>query len=76
MSKTKSAVQATTPIEPFISEMELGVRLGYATRTMLDLRKNGKLPPHFLATSGRAPKQVRYLLKDVEAYERALKSKT
>lgn len=53
-----------------ISEIELGVRWTKNPRTLLDLRKAGKLPPHF-----KIGKTVRYLLVDVEEFERSLKSK-
>lgn len=75
MSQIESAVPATTHVDLSISELELAIRLGYAMRTMLDFRKAGKLPPHFLSPTGRAPRQVRYLISDVEQYEQSLKSK-
>jgi hypothetical protein len=34
-------------------------------RTLLNWRKKGKMPPHFLKG-----KQVRYLVSDIEAYEK------
>jgi hypothetical protein len=59
-----------------ISEIEYAVRLGIGVRHMFDLRKEGKLPPHFLATKpGSAKKQIRYSLADIEAHERT-KQKT
>jgi hypothetical protein len=74
MSKTKKETQ-TASADPSISELELAVRMGYAMRSMLIFRKAGKLPPHFFAHTGRAQKQVRYFLVDVEKYEQSLKSK-
>lgn len=76
MSNTKKETQtATAAPSPSISELELAIRLGLGVRTMLNYRKAEKLPPHFLAPTGRAQPQIRYLLKDVEAYEASLKSK-
>ena len=54
-----------------ISEAEYSIRLGWGTRHMLNLRKAGKLPAHFLAPQpGRAKPQIRYRLIDIEAFEK------
>lgn len=60
-----------SPTQPdSISELELAVRLGLCLRAILNRRKSGKNPPHFLARApyGHKP-QVRYLLSDVENFE-------
>ena len=48
-----------------VSDLELCVRLDKCPRTLLNWRKNGKMPPHFLKG-----KQVRYLVSDIEEFER------
>ena len=48
-----------------VSDLELCVRLGICPRTSLNRRRSGKMPPHFLKG-----KQVRYLVSDIEAYEK------
>jgi hypothetical protein len=52
-----------------LSEIELAVRLGLCLRAMLNRRRAGTLPPHFYARARYKP-QVRYLLADVDAWER------
>jgi hypothetical protein len=47
------------------SDLELCVHLGICPRTSLNRRRSGKMPPHFLKG-----KQVRYLVSDIEAYEK------
>jgi len=61
-----------SPISPdSISEAEYSVLLGWGARHMLNLRKAGKLPAHFLAPQpGRAKPQIRYRLIDIEAFEK------
>jgi len=54
-----------------ISEYELCVKLKKCPRTLLNRRKSGKMPPHFLHG-----KQVRYLLSDIEAFEQSQQLKT
>jgi hypothetical protein len=70
-----SQIQSATPAakQPAsISEQEFAVRLNLSTRSMLNRRKAGKLPPHYLAQNGYSQPQIRYHLKDVEEYERSL----
>jgi hypothetical protein len=65
-----------TPPES-ISEIECAVRLNLCLRSMLNQRKAGKLPPHFLSRAPRGYKpQVRYLLSDVENFELTKPQKT
>jgi hypothetical protein len=59
MSHDKTAPQAIS-----ISEIALAARLKKSPRTLLNWRKNGKTPPHFVR--GR---QVRYLIADIERFE-------
>ena len=47
------------------SETELCAHWGICPRTSLNRRRSGKMPPHFLKG-----KQVRYLVSDIEAYEK------
>ena len=47
------------------SDLELCVHFGICPRTSLNRRRSGKMPPHFLKG-----KQVRYLVSDIEAYEK------
>ena len=65
-----SQTESPTPPDS-ISEAEYSVMLGWGTRHMLNLRKSGKLPAHFLAPQpGRAKSQIRYRLVDIEAFEK------
>lgn len=59
-----------------ISELELAIHLNLGVKTMLNYRKAGKLPPHFMADVGKSRKQVRYLLADVQTFEAALQKTT
>lgn len=52
-----------------ISEAELCIRWNKSTRTLLKYRKAGKTPTHFTKTD-KYRAQVRYLLSDVEAFEK------
>ena len=53
-----------------ISELELAVRLGLCIRAMLNRRRAGKLPAHFLSRARHGDKpQVRYMLSDIDAWE-------
>ena len=54
-----------------ITEIEVCVRLGIATRTILNRRKAGKMPPHFTVKG----KTIYYWLTDIEALEASLKDK-
>jgi len=54
-----------------ISEVESSIILNKSLRTLFNLRKSGKMPPHFLHG-----KQVRYLLSDIEAFEQSQQLKT
>lgn len=69
MSKTEPAVQPES-----ISELEFAARLNLGMRCMLNYRKAGKLPQHFFAKIKGPHPQIRYLLKDAEEFEAALKS--
>lgn len=67
MSQTEPAVQPAS-----ISEIEFAVRLNYGIRTMLNYRKAGKLPQHFLVKTCGPHPQVRYLLTVVDEFEKTL----
>jgi hypothetical protein len=67
-----SHIQPASKQPASISEQEFAVRLNLSTRSMLNRRKAGKLPPHYLAQNGYSQPQIRYHLKDVEEYERSL----
>ena len=47
------------------SEIELCAHWGICPKTSFNRRKQGRMPPHFF--SGQ---QVRYLMSDVEAFEK------
>ena len=73
MSQTKSATQpAITDVDApdSISEYELCVRWGKCPRSLLNWRKEGKMPPFY-----REGKTIRYSLPGVEEFEASLKSK-
>jgi hypothetical protein len=63
--------QSLSPPQPdSISELEYAIKLNRCPRAMLNLRKAGKLPKHFLVPTSRGSKQqVRYLLADIDAWE-------
>jgi hypothetical protein len=58
---------APTAVEhfPSFSDIELCAHWTICPRTSLNRRRSGKMPPHFLKG-----KQVRYLVSDIEAYEK------
>ena len=58
---------APTAVEhfPSFSDIELCAHWTICPRTSLNRRRSGKMPPHFLKG-----KQVRYLVSDIEEFER------
>jgi hypothetical protein len=65
LSQTENPTQSHLS-QNSISEAEYSIRLGWGARHMLNLRKAGKLPAHFLAHQpGRAKPQIRYRLVDI-----------
>jgi hypothetical protein len=63
MKESKSVLQHAPDLASF-SETELCAHWKKCPRTLLNWRKAGLTPPHFMRGQ-----QVRYLLSDIEAYE-------
>jgi len=62
-------MQPTTQDQASITETQLCGRINKCPRTLLNWRKAGKTPPHFIIQ-----KQVRYLLSDVLTFEEKLRA--